>query len=270
LKNIFLNIYNGIFKNPDDKKNELSGFDNFKIFNLIEPDTKTNLEIKLNIKIKNLGVFEQALVHRSYLTVLNNPEVLSNERLEFFGDAILGFIITEYLFTYHQEDLEGKLTKIRSWLVNKHSLAICAKALDLDKFVFLSHSAENALKVGSESILADALEAVIAAIYIDSGLEATKDFIINQLLKIMLSEKLLEDKNYKSRLLEQVQAEGFNAPTYSVLEEFGPDHSKEFKVGVYVDNHQKGIGIGKSKKEAEQEAAKSALQLFFSLTINNQ
>jgi len=265
LKNVFLNIYNGLFKNPDDVDNLSSGFNSNLSFGLLDYDKKKLLEHYLNIKIKNIAIFEQALIHRSYLQVINNSDIKSNERLEFFGDAILGFIITEYLLFNYQDEFEGKLTKIRSWLVNKHSLAICAKKLNLSQFIFMSHSAEQSLKIGSESILADTMEAIIAAIYIDSGLEITKQFVINKLLSIMLNEKLLEDKNYKSRLLEIVQSLGFTAPRYETLEELGPDHSKEFKAGVYVNNILKGIGTGKSKKEAEQNAAKIALKEF----INN-
>lgn len=262
MKNIFINIYNGIFKNPDQEHSYKSGFNSFTNFGLINNSKKNELEKIIELKISNISVYEQALIHRSYLSVINNPKVYSNERLEFFGDAILGFIITEYLLKYHHNELEGKLTKIRSWLVNKHSLAICAKKLEIDKLILLSHSAENSLKTGHESILADAMEALIAAIYIDSGLEKTKSFVINKMLKIMLNEHLLEDKNYKSKLLEMVQDKGMNAPTYQVLEEMGPDHSKEFKVGVYVENNMQGIGSGKSKKEAEQNAAKNALETF--------
>lgn len=268
MKNIFLNIYNGIFKNPDFRNKDKSGFANFEVLGIISPDRKRQLEDILEVKINNVGVFEQALTHRSYLPVLNKQDSISNERLEFFGDAILGFVITEHLFLYHRDELEGKLTKIRSWLVNKHSLAVCARLLKLDEFIFLSHSAESSLKGGHESIVSDALEALIAAIYIDCGLEPVKNFIINKLFVIMLNEQLLEDKNFKSRLLEQVQADGFNPPTYTVIEEFGPDHSKNFKIGVYVANELKGIGSGKSKKEAEQNAAKSALENYIS-TINN-
>lgn len=260
MKNLLLNIYNGIFKNPDFQEKDKSGFASFNTIGILSDESKRQLENILEIKINNIGVYEQALTHRSYLPIINRDNSTSNERLEFFGDSILGFIITEHLFLYHRDDLEGKLTKIRSWLVNKHSLAVCAKKLKLDKFVFLSHSAENSLKVGHESIISDALEAIIAAIYIDAGFETVKQFILNKLLEIMLNEQLLEDKNFKSRLLEYVQSEGCSPPIYNVLEEIGPDHSKEFKIGVFVANELKGIGIGKSKKEAEQNAAKKALE----------
>jgi len=264
-----LNIYNGIFKNPDLRNKDRSGFADFEVLGILNQERKKELENILEIKINNIGVFEQALTHRSYLPVMNRSDVISNERLEFFGDAILGFVITEHLFLYHRDELEGKLTKIRSWLVNKHSLAVCSRLLKLDGFIFLSHSAESSLKGGHESIISDALEALIAAIYIDSGIEPVKNFIINKLFAIMLNEQLLEDKNFKSRLLELVQADGYNPPTYTVIEENGPDHSKEFKIGVYVGNEKRGIGSGKSKKEAEQNAAKNALDNYISTTINN-
>ncbi|HRP02515.1 MAG TPA: ribonuclease III [Candidatus Kapabacteria bacterium] len=269
MKNILLNIYNGLFKSPDLLDNDKSGFIKFHVLGILSPEKKLELESILGIKINNIGIFEKALIHRSYLPIINRPGLGSNERLEYFGDAILGFIITEHLFWYHRDELEGKLTKLRSWLVNKHSLAVCAKLLKLDKFIFLSHSAESSLKGGHESIVSDALEALIAAIYIDSGFEVVKNFIINKLLTMMLNEQLLEDKNFKSRLLERVQSEGYAPPTYQVIEELGPDHSKEFKIGVYVDSELKGIGEGKSKKEAEQNAAKNALENYITITLND-
>jgi ribonuclease-3 len=184
---------------------------------------------------------------------------LSNERLEFLGDAILGMIVAEYLFSLHSNVPEGELTKMRSWLVNKESLALAAHKLNLTEFIMLSYSAEKSLHNGSDSILADCLEAVIAAIYIDSGFETTKKFVLNTLVPIMVNKSVMRDKNYKSLLLESVQAIGHTSPYYSVLKEHGPDHDKEFTVGVYVDNKLLATGSGKNKKQAEQDAAKTAL-----------
>jgi ribonuclease-3 len=262
---LILNIYKGIFNNPEKNILKASKKDNFPYFGLLDNEKKLKLEKILNITINDVGVYEQALMHRSYVPILNRKDLITNERLEFFGDAVLGLLITEHLFLYHSAEVEGKLTKIRSWLVNKHSLAVCAGKLKLDEFIMLSYSAENALKDGSESIIADALEALIAAVYIDSGMETAREFVVNRLLSIMLNEKLLEDKNFKSRLLEAVQSEGKKAPTYSVIEESGPDHLKEFIIGAFVDGKLQGSGTGKSKKEAEQNAAKNAIENHFSL-----
>ena len=133
------------------------------------------------------------------------------------------------------------------------------KKLDLDKFLMMSFSAEKSLIQGSSSILADALEAIIAAIYLDSGLEAARKFVVNSLLPILMSKRVMKDTNYKSILLEEVQALGKESPVYRVLSESGPDHDKEFMVGVYVGDVLMGTGKGKSKKQAEQVAAKDAL-----------
>jgi ribonuclease-3 len=213
--------------------------------------------------------FEQALIHRSYLQVLGNENILSNERLEFLGDSILGMVTAEYLFSLHTDVLEGELTKMRSWLVNKNTLAFCARKIQLDGFLMMSHSASKSLEQGSESILADALEAIIAAIYLDSGFEASSKFIIRSLLPIILNTSVMTDTNYKSILLENVQSNGKEAPRYEVLNEEGPDHEKEFTIAVYVGEDLLGTGKGKTKKQAEQNAALEALQLM-NYTINDE
>jgi ribonuclease III len=198
-------------------------------------------------------------LHRSYLQVLNDNRLLSNERLEFLGDSILGMVVAEYLFSLHTHVPEGELTKMRSWLVNASSLAVCAKKIGLEKFIMLSYSAEKSLETGSESILSDALEAIIGAIYLDSGIETAREFITNSLLPIEMNSSAMKDRNYKSILLETVQAQGLESPKYYVIDEQGPDHDKLFIVGVYIDNLLTATGTGKNKKQAEQEAAKNAL-----------
>ncbi len=217
------------------------------------------LEVVLGVDIRSPALYEEALTHRSYLQVKNDPTVQSNERLEFLGDAILGMVIAEYLFHHHEDVTEGELTKMRSWLVNKRSLALCARKLDLDKFLLMSYSAANALAKGNDSVLADAVEALIAAVYLDHGFEKARSFIEERLLPLMLEERVMHDTNFKSLLLEFVQARGYSAPRYRVVEESGPDHEKQFTVAVYVGSASVGIGSGRSKKEAEQNAARQAL-----------
>lgn len=217
------------------------------------------LEAVLGVDIRSPALYEEALTHRSYLQVKNDPTVQSNERLEFLGDAILGMVIAEYLFHHHEDVAEGELTKMRSWLVNKRSLALCARKLDLDKFLLMSYSAANALAKGNDSVLADAVEALIAAVYLDHGFDKARSFIEERLLPLMLEERVMHDTNFKSLLLEYVQARGYSAPRYRVVEESGPDHEKQFTVAVYVGSASVGIGSGRSKKEAEQNAARQAL-----------
>ncbi len=214
----------------------------------------------LDVRIETPSLFEQALTHRSYLQVLDSPGHRSNERLEFLGDSVLGMITAEYLFYNHKQVLEGELTKMRSWLVNKNSLVVCAKALGLDRFLFLSYSAQQSLDRGNDGMLADAMEAVIAAIYLDHGFDEARRFIVEKMLPIMVNESLVTDTNYKSLLLEAVQAKGHSSPRYAVIREEGPDHEKEFTVEVVVDGTVLGTGKGKNKKEAEQCAAEVALR----------
>lgn len=226
---------------------------------VLSDERVAELEQLLGVDIHLPSLYEQALTHRSYLQVVNSPEHRSNERLEFLGDAILGMVTAEYLFYNNREVLEGELTKMRSWIVNKKSLAICARAIKLDSFLFLSYSASQSLQRGNDSMLADALEAIIAAIYLDRGFDEVRRFIVEKLLPIMVQESLVHDTNYKSLLLETVQAKGQQAPRYVVTREEGPDHEKHFTVDVIVDDTVIGSGSGRNKKDAEQAAAEAGL-----------
>jgi ribonuclease-3 len=234
----------------------------FPPMQILDGATLAHLEKTLGVEIETASLYEQALTHRSYLQVVNSPGHRSNERLEFLGDSILGMITAEYLFYNHKQVLEGELTKMRSWLVNKKSLAVCARALKLEDFLFLSYSAKQSVDRGNDGMLADALEAVIAAVYLDQGFDAARTFIIEKLLPIMVEESLVHDSNYKSLLLEAVQAKGYPAPRYVVVREEGPDHEKEFTVDVLIADRSYGTGNGRNKKDAEQNAAEEALRLF--------
>jgi ribonuclease-3 len=228
----------------------------------LTPERVSLLEELIGVDIHNPAPYEQALTHRSYLQVVNTPDHRSNERLEFLGDSILGMVTAEYLFYNHKQVLEGELTKMRSWIVNKKSLAICAKAIRLDELLFLSFSARQSLERGNDSMLADALEAIIAAVYLDRGFEEVRRFIVDKLLPIMVKESLVHDTNYKSLLLETSQAKGYGTPRYVVVREEGPDHEKFFTVEVFVADKKVGTGSGKNKKDAEQNAAQEALKVY--------
>jgi ribonuclease-3 len=262
VKNFFDFIYYGLLRfTPKEKLTNLRlEANNSNQFEYLRQERKKFLEDHLEIPIKNFKFFEEALIHRSYLHLLPKGEYNSNERLEFLGDAVLGLVVTDYLFHKYPNLLEGDLTKIRSWLVNKHSLSFVARNLELDKLILVSFSTAKTLERAGESILSDALEAIIAAIYLDSGLNVAKKFIVDKLIPMLQEANVLQDKNFKSILMEKVQAEGKMAPTYEVLEESGPPHDKTFLVGVYVDDVLLATGSGKSKKEAEQNAAKNALE----------
>lgn len=271
-------MYNGFLRFSPLRKHlkfKSSRKGNFPRVGFLTDERLRELEKTLGVHIYNREFFEQALTHRSYLQVLDssnqnsdqsdettNKETKypSNERLEFLGDSILGMIAADYLFSLHSDFPEGELTKMRSWIVNKNSLSIAAKKIELDEFLMLSHSAAKSLEHGSDSILADALEAVIAAIYLDSGIEASKKFILNSLLPVMLNKNIMVDTNYKSILLEKAQSEGKEIPHYIVINEEGPDHEKEFTISVYIGDELLGTGKGKTKKQAEQNAASEALK----------
>ena len=270
MRDLIQQLYKGIF-GSSLTENEKSNHESiFPVIGFLDLENKKKLEKYLRHKIKNIAYFEQALIHRSYLSVIGTEKYLSNERLEFLGDSILGMIVAEYLFSLHSKELEGELTKMRAKLVNRNALTKVARAIKLDEFIMLSFSARKALEAGNDSILADTVEAIIAAIYLDSGIKTAKIFVIKVILPILMDEFLMKhDSNFKSILLETVQAEGKKAPYYSVIEQSGPDHDKLFTIGAYVEGDLIGTGQGKSKKEAEQDAAHNALQTSYFQQKNN-
>lgn len=229
---------------------------------LLNENDRTDLERILKVKIKNSALYEQAFIHRSYMHVLKVEKrfCLSNERLEFFGDAILEFVVSEYLFGLFIDEFEGGLSKMRANIVSGKSMAICCKELGLDKYLKVSYSAKKNLDGGSgESMISDLMEAVIGAVYLDNDLETVRNFIIELLLPIVMEKGLLKDTNYKSKFMETVQADGYSTPTYETLKEEGPPHSRYYEVGAFIEDKLQAKGSGRSKKEAEQNAAKIAL-----------
>jgi ribonuclease III len=201
VKDIVRQLYGNLFRLRGGRTSGTSA-DLRELFPPVEVLTDAQVErlaTTLGVSIETPALYEQALTHRSYLQVLDSPDHRSNERLEFLGDAILGMITAEYLFYDNKQTLEGQLTKMRSWLVNKNSLAICARALNLESFLFLSYSAQQSLDKGNDGMLADALEAVIAAVYLDQGFDASRRFIIDKLLPIMVQEVLLRHDTRSSR-----------------------------------------------------------------------
>jgi ribonuclease-3 len=211
--------------------------------------------------IRNEEVFVQALLHRSFLQRMSHVGP-SNERLEFLGDSILNLIVAEYLFHRFPNAEEGDLTKLRSRLVNRKALAAYGKELRLFDFIMMSDSAAHAGTKGSDTIIADTYEAVVAAIYLDGGFEDARKFVNKQVLAAVAGGMVTtDDENYKSRLLEYSQARGLGVPRYSTVREEGPDHDRTFTVEVFLSNQRKGVGSGKNKKEAEQAAASVALEM---------
>jgi ribonuclease-3 len=211
--------------------------------------------------IRNEDLFVQALLHRSFLQRMSHAGP-SNERLEFLGDSVLNLIVAEYLFNEFPDAEEGELTRIRARLVNRKALAAYAKELGLMNFILMSDSAAQSGAKGSDTIVADTFEAVIAALYLDGGYAEAKRFVEQQVLSALTKGVVgTSDENYKSLLLEYAQAHGFGVPRYAVVREEGPDHDRTFTVEVLIQNKHKGTGTGKNKKEAEQVAASNALDL---------
>ena len=215
----------------------------------------------LGVSFNNLSLLEQALVHSSYVN--ENPALasISNERLEFLGDGVLGFVIAERLYQDFPQYAEGEMTKLRADLVRRDTLARMARAIGLGDYLYLGKGEEASGGRNKPANLASSLEAMIAAIFLDKGLSTTRDFIL-RLFKTEL-ERVISwgvEVDYKSQLQELIQARQQLAPTYHVMEAVGPDHDKRFTVEVRVGDFVLGKGSGKSKKMAETRAALSALQ----------
>lgn len=204
--------------------------------------------------------FRQALLHRSYQQRADEPEG-SNERMEFLGDAVLNLIVAEHLFRAFPGAAEGDLTKRRARLVNRRALAAYARAIDLGSHIFMSPSAAQASGRGSDTILADTFEAVLAAVYLDGGFAAARTFVEREVDRALREGSVvLDDENYKSQLLEFAQGHGLGVPRYTIAREEGPDHDRTFTVEVAVGGAVRGRGTGKNKKDAEQSAAAEALE----------
>ena len=219
------------------------------------------LEQRIGYKFNQKQLLVRALTHSSYINEKKLKKTDCNERLEFLGDAVLELISSEYLFFTHKELPEGELTKLRASLVCEKSLCGFANELELGSFLRLGHGEE--LMGGRErpSILADAFEAVLAAIYLDGGIEPATEFVLSFVKKALEHVENAPFKDYKTLLQEIIQKNPEERLTYVLVGESGPDHDKRFEVDVMLNSNVIGHGIGKSKKAAEQIAAKEALEL---------
>jgi len=219
------------------------------------------IEVKLNYNFHDKALITQALKHRSFLSVTNECRLLSNERLELLGDSVLGMVVTEFLYTRFPTKEEGELTAIKSLMVSRKILARVARQIGIGGFILLNEAEEKAGGRNRTSIVADAFEAVIGAIYLDGGLDTVIDFIHKKLL-VRTDQIISEEqyKNFKSMLLEYSQSKNLGLPQYVVREEEGPDHDKLFTIEVLINHEVLGMGKGNSKKKAEQISAKNALK----------
>lgn len=216
-----------------------------------------DLEKKIGYSFNNKELLKKALTHTSYA---NENHIESNERLEYLGDSILEFLSSKYLFNNYHNLTEGEMTKVRANVVCENSLFEVATRHGFSDFLYLGRS-EMASNNSKKAILADSVEAIIAAIYLDSGIESAEKFIIDNLAEaIEIASKNVGMKDYKTVLQEKLQKHGEVKICYRVIKEIGPDHDKKFLVEVCCNNKKLAEGIGKSKKEAEIQAAKNALE----------
>ncbi len=218
------------------------------------------LEARLGHRFADVELLRTALTHRSHVYRSGQERLQSNERLEFLGDSVLGLIVNEYLFRSFPERSEGELTKIKSLIVSRAVLGRSAESLGLGAYLILAPGEVDAGGRRRASILSDAYEAVLGAMYLDGGLEPVRAFVSSELLE-SLDETLADHRlaNYKSQLQEKIQAHLKTPPRYKVSATSGPDHAKKFVVEVLVRGRVLGRGEGKSKKVAEQRAAREAL-----------
>lgn len=230
-----------------------------EILNSFPEENFKTLERIIGSPPGNKQIYLEALIHRSYLEE-NDQLNSSNERLEFLGDSVLNLAIGEYLFKNFPNEEEGFLTKVRAKLVNRNALSNTAEQLNLSDLLILSNNVPKSVAQSSKSMLSDALEALIGALYLDKGLESCKKFIQKNILEPSLKNgEYLVDENYKSQLLEYAQANKLDVPVYQIISEEGPHHDKTFTAEVILEGKVLGNGKGKSKKEAEQNAAREAL-----------
>lgn len=213
-------------------------------------------EANIGYEFKNINLLKKALTHTSYAY---ENKLESNEKLEYLGDSILEFVVSKYLYNNHAKLSEGEMTKVRANVVCEDSLYEIAKRHNFSDFLYLGRS-EKASKNSKKAILADSVEAVIAAIYLDCDLEQAEKFIIENLsMYIDESTKHVGDKDYKTVLQERLQIHGEVIIKYNVIKELGPDHEKIFVVEVLCNNQKLAEGMGRNKKQAEMDAAKNAL-----------
>ncbi len=222
----------------------------------------TQLEKELGITFSDQELLKQAFTHRSYLNENRHIRLSHNERLEFLGDAVLELVVTDYLFNKYTDKAEGELTAFRSALVNTQTLAGVATRLGLNNYLLLSHGEAKDTGRARSYIMANTMEALIGALYVDQGYTRAQAFVLEHVVHliddIIASKKFVDAKSY---FQERAQDEIGITPAYKLVKEIGPDHDKKFTIGVFLVHELIATGEGKSKQEAEQEAATKALEM---------
>lgn len=228
--------------------------------------TSTNLESfsklqkEIGITFQKPDLLKNAFIHRSYLNEHKDFTGQSNERLEFLGDSVLSIIVSDFLFKNLPKSEEGELTQIRASLVRTETLAIISQKLSLGNFLFLSKGEEESDGRHSKTILANTFEALVGAIYIDQGITASQKFIEKNILTNWKRLSTTAVSDFKSKLQEVMQQKFHLSPKYKLISYYGPDHNRSFEIGVLMNERTLGIGIGKNKQSAAQNAAEKALK----------
>ena len=217
------------------------------------------LETAIGYRFRNISLLQNALAHSSYANERWHNSLMSNERLEFLGDSILGMVVADHLYKTFPDRPEGELTRMRADMVCEHSLALVAEKIGLGGHLLLGKGEEQGGGRGRESILADAVESVIAACYLDGGMEAARSFV-ERFVLVNVPVTRLHNADYKTALQEQVQQKRNQTLLYTLVGESGPDHDKQFQVELSLNGKVIGRGVGSSKKRAEQDAARMALE----------
>lgn len=223
-------------------------------------DNISKLEKKIKVVFKNKDLLKQALVHRSYINEHRDFKLFHNERLEFLGDAVLELISTEYLYNNFSKP-EGELTNYRAALVNGKMLADISKKIGLEEYILMSRGEAKDTGKARRYIMANALEAVIGAIYLDRGYKKTQKFVAKNILceiEDVIKEKLYQDP--KSKFQEEAQDRAGITPSYKAIKEWGPDHDKHFIVGLFLEDEKVSEGEGTSKQSAQRKAAENGLE----------
>ena len=221
-----------------------------------------DLETAIGYRFYNIQLLQNALTHSSYANERWHNSLLSNERLEFLGDSVLGMLVAEYLFHNFPNRPEGELTRMRADMVCERTLAEAANRIGLGEHLLLGHGEEQGGGRNRDSILADAMESVIAACFLDGGMEAALQFV-QKFILVEVPVTRLHNVDYKTRLQELVQQKKNQVLSYALVGQSGPDHDKQFDVQVSLNGNVVGSGSGSSKKRAEQMAARSAIEKLF-------
>lgn len=221
-----------------------------------------DLETAIGYRFQNISLLQNALTHSSYANERWHNSLLSNERLEFLGDSVLGMLVAEYLYRNFPNRPEGELTRMRADMVCEQTLAAAANRIGIGQYLLLGHGEEQGGGRSRNSILADAMESVIAACFLDGGIEAALK-VVQQFILVEVPVTKLHNADYKTQLQELVQQKKHQVLSYALVGQSGPDHDKKFDVEVSLNGKVVGSGSGSSKKRAEQDAARAAIEKLF-------